>query len=90
MLNNRIEPTWLTNQKYSLLRPEPHQRLDNSVHTLSPDTMSTKSIYKPKIEVFPEKYDYYGNVVQGKDVLKTDDIQGTHAGSFTKTTKKDN
>ncbi len=23
MLNKRIEPTWLTNQKYSMLRPEP-------------------------------------------------------------------
>jgi len=43
------------------LRPEPHQRLDNSNITLSPDTMSTKSLYKSKIEVYPEKYDYYGN-----------------------------
>ncbi|CDW91203.1 UNKNOWN [Stylonychia lemnae] len=90
MLNNRIEPTWLTNQKYALLRPEPQKTLDVSMSTLSPDTMSAKSLYKSKIEVFPEKYDYYGQPLQGKDLMKTSDIQGTHAGSFLKTTKKDN
>lgn len=74
MLNQRIEPTWLTNQKYAMLRPEPHKTLDANMSTLSPDHQSTKSIYKPKIEVFPEKYDYYGNPMIKKDVLKTDDI----------------
>lgn len=37
MLNQRIEPTWLTNQKYAMLRPEPHKTLDANMSTLSPD-----------------------------------------------------
>ncbi len=63
MLNKRIEPTWLTNQKYAMLRPEPQRTLDTNIGNLSPDQMSQKSFYQPKQEVFPQKYDYYGNLV---------------------------
>lgn len=48
MLNQRIEPTWVTNTKFPVLRPEPHKTLDANVANLSPDTMSSKSFYKPR------------------------------------------
>lgn len=64
MLNQRIEPTWLTNQKYAMLRPEPHKTLDIKLNeSISPDHLSEKSFYRPKQEVFREKYDYYGKVI---------------------------
>jgi len=45
MLNQRIEPTWLSNQKFALLRPEPQRTLDTNIGSLSPDQMSQKSFY---------------------------------------------
>lgn len=52
--------------------------------------MSVKSLYKAKIDVAPEKYDYYGNPIPTKDLMKVHDIQGTHSGSLHKTTFKTN
>ena len=52
--------------------------------------MSVKSIYKPNIEVSPTKYDYYGNPLPDKNIMKVDDIQGTHSGSLHKTSLKTN
>lgn len=35
MLNKRIEPTWLTNQKFAMLRPEPQKTLDMTMNNLN-------------------------------------------------------
>lgn len=50
--------------------------------------MSVKSLYHPKIDVSPTKYDYYGNPMVDKNIMKVDDIQGTHSGSLHKTSLK--
>jgi hypothetical protein len=83
ILNTKVEPTWLTNSKYPVLRPDPHKSLDT---TLS--EMTFKSYYSPKHEVMPEQYDYYGNVRKPKDITGTDDIMGSHAHSHPQITLK--
>ena len=50
--------------------------------------LSAKSFYQPKQEIFPEQYDYYGNLRQIKDSTKNDDILGTHSGSLNNGTIK--
>lgn len=54
---------------------------------LSPENMSVKSL---GIHPSPQKYDYYGNQLQNKDVLKVDDIKGAHSGTLHKSTLKQN